>query len=309
MAKSRTSYGRNKKRRSFWKKLMLLLLLAFLAGGGYTGYIYLQERNFQKKTMAEAGISLFPSPKGKVANPRPIDIHGQPYTVTPQTSLISFVLLDLGTQPELSKQALEQLPAEITFAISPFIQDPAGWAKKAKELRHEILVNIPMEPDNYPANDPGPQTLLNNLPAEKNLERLAIGIENVGMSVGVTHASGSSFTTYEASMEPVLKALRQRGMLFLDTLMSPYSVASKLARKGGTSFLVANHFLGGNPGSIGQELKKIQMIAQYKGTVVAVAPLSPLALKEIIAWIKNLPKGFALAPLTAVMKATHHDAP
>lgn len=262
--------------------MMLLLLLALLAGGAYAIYVYLQESHFQEKTTAETetGINLFPSPKGEVANPRPIDIHGQPYTITPQTSLIALVLLDLGTQPDFSKQALEQLPAEVTLAISPFIQDPAGWARKAKEFRHEILVNILMEPDNYPANDPGPQTLLNSLTEEKNLERLALGIQKVGMAVGVTHASGSSFTTYEASMEPVLKALRQRGMLFLDTLMSPYSVASKLTRKGGTSFLVANHFFGSNPGSIDQELKKIQMIAQHKGSVVAVAPLSPFVLKR-----------------------------
>jgi uncharacterized protein len=309
MAKSRTSYGRNKKRRSRWKKLILLVLLVLLGFGGYRLYTtYLQEKPSPEET-SSTGESLFPATTGDVTTPRPIDAYGQPFSVTPQTPMIALVLLDLGAQTAFSTQALEQLPPEVTFAISPFIQNAKAWAKKAREKHHEILVTIPLEPDNYPANDPGPQALLTRLSKEENLERLAAGIEHVPLAVGITHTSGSSFTTDEAAMEPVLKELRKRGMLFLDTLMSPYSVVSKLARKGGTSFLVANHFFGENLDVMDQELKKIQLIAQHKGSVIAVAPLSPFVLKQVTAWIKSLPKQFVLAPLTAVMKATQHDAP
>ncbi|MGL4372003.1 MAG: hypothetical protein ACRCTK_05065 [Alphaproteobacteria bacterium] len=61
---------------------MLLLLLALLSGGSYAIYVYPQEKNFQEKTKAETGISLFPSPKGEVPNPRPIDtLHHHPSNI------------------------------------------------------------------------------------------------------------------------------------------------------------------------------------------------------------------------------------
>ena len=52
-----------------------------------------------------------------------------------------------------------------TLAFTPYGSDPAKLAERARAQRHEILLQIPMEPFDYPDNDPGPQTLLTTLGA------------------------------------------------------------------------------------------------------------------------------------------------
>ena len=43
---------------------------------------------------------------------------------------------------------------------------------RARGEGHEVLLQVPMEPFDYPDNDPGPQTLLTSLDAGQNIDRL-----------------------------------------------------------------------------------------------------------------------------------------
>ena len=44
--------------------------------------------------------------------------------------------------------------------------DPGKLAERARAQHHEILLQVPMEPFDYPDTDPGPQTLLTTLTPE-----------------------------------------------------------------------------------------------------------------------------------------------
>lgn len=303
---ARRIFSARKKRNRVWKKVFLFIMFCIL-GAGYVAYTLFEDSND-----TQAGGSkpnLFPSPQGEVVKPRPIDRNGQSVSLPKDAHWIALVLTDFGVNPEFSQRALDQLPPQISFAISPFTQDAGIWASKARRNSHEILVNVPMEPDNFPASDPGPQTLLAALSKQENLKRLAFHIRQVPMAVGITQTSGTFFTTHEGGLRPIVAELRAKGMMFLDTPMTPYSLVSKLCREQGTSFLLANSFFGEHPEFMDQELRKIQLHAKQKGYAVAVLPLSPFVLQHLKNWIVTLPKDVVLAPLTAVMKATYHDAP
>ena len=56
-----------------------------------------------------------------------------------------------------------KLPPAVTLAFTPYGADPTKLAERARAQRHEILLQVPMEPFDYPDNDPGPQTLLTTL--------------------------------------------------------------------------------------------------------------------------------------------------
>ena len=60
----------------------------------------------------------------------------------------------------------------MTFAFAPYGGDLERLVARARDEGHEVLLQVPMEPFDYPDNDPGPQTLLTSLDAGQNIDRL-----------------------------------------------------------------------------------------------------------------------------------------
>ena len=64
------------------------------------------------------------------------------------------------------------MPGAITLAFSSHARDLQQWIDLARAAGHEVMLDLPMEPVNYPAIDPGPQALLTTLPSAENVARL-----------------------------------------------------------------------------------------------------------------------------------------
>ncbi len=77
--------------------------------------------------------------------------------------VVSIVVAGLGVGAAKTTDAIMKLPSAVTLAFTPYGSDPSKLAERARAQRHEILLQIPMEPFDYPDNDPGPQTLLTTL--------------------------------------------------------------------------------------------------------------------------------------------------
>ena len=54
----------------------------------------------------------------------------------------------------------------------PYAEGLQGWIDLARANGHEVLLEIPMEPIDYPDNDPGPYTLLASANAQEINRRL-----------------------------------------------------------------------------------------------------------------------------------------
>ena len=72
----------------------------------------------------------------------------------------------------VTQTAVKTLPANVTLAFQTIAPSLGDWIAQARLVGHEVLLAVPMEPNNYPQNDPGPQTLLTGLPAATNTQRL-----------------------------------------------------------------------------------------------------------------------------------------
>src|SRR5205085_3279652 len=80
--------------------------------------------------------------------------------------VVAIVVGGLGVGAAKTVDAIMKLPPAVTLAFTPYGADPSKLAERARAQRHEILLQVPMEPFDYPDNDPGPQTLLSTLGAE-----------------------------------------------------------------------------------------------------------------------------------------------
>ncbi len=85
---------------------------------------------------------------------------------------IAIVISGLGISASGTAEAFARMPGPVAFAPSPYATDVEKLAERARGEDHEVLLQTPMEPFDYPDNDPGPQTLLTSVTAEQNVDRL-----------------------------------------------------------------------------------------------------------------------------------------
>src|ERR1700693_5156226 len=108
--------------------------------------------------------------------------------------VVAIVVGGLGVGAAKPADAIMKLPPAVTLAFTPYGSDPAKLAERARAQRHEILLQIPMEPFDYPDNDPGPQTLLTTLDTAQNVDRLQWLMGRFQGYVGIANFMRARFT-------------------------------------------------------------------------------------------------------------------
>ena len=146
-----------------------------------------------------------------------------------KTPSIAIVISGLGVGAAKTSDAIMKLPAAVTLAFTPYGSDPTKLVERARAQKHEVLLQVPMEPFDYPDNDPGPQTLLTTLGAEQNIDRLAWHMSRFQGYVGIANFMGSRFVTTDAALAPIVKDAAKRGLAWLDDGTAPRSVAGVIA--------------------------------------------------------------------------------
>lgn len=217
---------------------------------------------------------------------------------------IAIVVQGLGVGASKTADAIVKLPAAVTLAFTPYGADPAKLAERARAQKHELLLQVPMEPFDYPDNDPGPQTLLTSLAAEQNLDRLSWHLSRIQGYVGLANFMGGRFVASDAAMQLVVKEAAKRGLSYLDDGSSARSVAAQAADGAALPFARADASIDAVPTApeIDRVLAKLEGIAKERGTAIGVASALPISVDRIGNWSKTLEsRGIMLVPLTTVM--------
>jgi polysaccharide deacetylase 2 family uncharacterized protein YibQ len=218
--------------------------------------------------------------------------------------VVSIVVGGLGVGAAKTTDAIMKLPPAVTLAFTPYGSDPTKLAERARAQGHEILLQIPMEPFDYPDNDPGPQTLLTTLGPEQNLDRMYWHLSRFQGYAGIANFMGARFVATDAAMQPIVREAAKRGLGYLDDGSAPRSVVPSLAAGQAMPFAKADLSIDAVPtaAEIDLALVKLESLAKERGTAVGVASALPISIERIGAWVKTLEThGIMLAPLTTVM--------
>ena len=217
--------------------------------------------------------------------------------------IVAVVVGGLGVGAAKTVDAILKLPAAVTLAFTPYGSDPGKLVERARAQHHEILLQIPMEPYDYPDNDPGPQTLLTSLAAEQNLDRLYWHLSRFQGYAGIANFMGARFVATDTAMVPIVREAAKRGLgLFDDGLAR--SVAPSLAATQSVPFAKADVAIDAVPSSaeIDRALAKLEGLAKERGMAVGVASALPISIERISAWTRTLDShGLLLVPLTTAM--------
>ena len=223
---------------------------------------------------------------------------------------VGLILAGIGLDRAASLAAIRRLPAGVTLAVSPYAPHFAPLLAAARASGHEYLLSLPMEPQGFPLNDPGPHALMTDQTRAQNRAALVWAESRFAGYVGATGAlgilRGERFAGSAEDMDPVLHDLAARGLLYID----PRPGAAPLPFAWGSSVDVVIDATA-RAGAMRAALARLDRIAARRGHALGlVGAVRPVAVAALAAWVNRLPaQGLILAPVTALVHAPPKPAP
>jgi len=246
-------------------------------------------------------------PKISSGGRKPSMIYARPYQQTDARDApvrIAIMITGVGISSSGTREAIERLPGEVTLAFAPYGDGLQTWVNRARAGGHEVMLQVPMEPFDYPDNDPGPHTLLTGTKTAENINRLNWLLSRFGGYFGITNYMGAKFTADDTALVPIMAELAARGLSFLDDGGSPRSravpvaVAKDIAAKSADVIIDA----GQSRETIEEALRRLESVAKERGSAIGVGTALPITVKIISEWAKSLSsRGISLAPVSALL--------
>lgn len=245
-------------------------------------------------------------PRMSATGVRPFELYARPLMAASNNNpKLAIVVTGLGINAATSLDAASRLPANITMAFAPYGKDLVGTAAAARTSGHELFLEVPLEPFDYPENDPGPDTLLTGKPPRENLTKLFSVMGRFGAYVGLINNMGARFTSSGADFGPMIEELGARGLGYLDDGSSNRSLAEQLAGANEVPFGRASITLDANPSrsAILTQLTALEDQARSNGSAIGVISALPVSIATLAEWSQTLEsRGIALVPASALMK-------
>ena len=259
--------------------------------------------------MDPSGVALPPAPIAALMTPgpagplpviaadgrTPAQAYARPF-VSDGRPKVALVIGGLGLNAKATRDAIEGLPPQVTLSFVPYAEGLQGWIDLAREHGHEVLLETPMEPVDYPENDPGPYTLMAGAAPQETVKRMEWLMSRATGYFGLTNYLGSRFLASDQAVAIFTGALKQRGLAFIDD-------GAASTRGGGvpraSAVAVIDEQLSAE--SISQRLSALEAVAAQRGQALGAGFAYPVTLAQAQAWARSVEsRGYQLAPASAV---------
>lgn len=251
-----------------------------------------------------------PLPKIAIDGRRPAEVYARPTRFVQMAegpARVAVLVRGLGVPGGApDADVIKGLPPPVSVAYGAYGRGLQELVTKARADGHEVLLAIPLEPNDYPSEDPGPHTLLTTLPTDENIKRLHWLMSRYTGYVGVTNHMGAKFEATAGSLQPVLAELQRRGLIYFDDGSAGGTTAAEIATGLGLGYSVAQVRLdaGQSTADMAQALSELEAAAKAQGTAIGVVTAAPSTVKQIVEWASSLKsKGLVLVPVSAAMRA------
>jgi polysaccharide deacetylase 2 family uncharacterized protein YibQ len=248
--------------------------------------------------MSEEG----PLPVRSADGRRPFDVYARPWSGA-RGARVAIVIGGLAISQTSTQAAIAKLPAEVTLAFAPQGNSIGRWMQEARRSGHEIAMQLPLEPFDYPNVNPGRNTLTVDASAEQNLQRLRWALSRTTNYATVMNYMGARFSADQAAMAPIMAELGHRGLGYLDDGSSARSAAPDLALKDGVPLAVGDGTIDAvqDRGAILKKLDELEATARAKGFAVGTGTAFDVTVDAVASWVNEAKKrGIEIVPVSAV---------
>lgn len=252
--------------------------------------------------------SLGQLPRISSSNKKPSDVYARnvPLAVIhSDRPKIAILLGGMGLNPKLTQQAIKDLPDDVTFAFAPYGDNLQAQVDKARAGGHEVLLQLPMEPMGYPANNPGPKTLLADADTAANMEALHWHMSRFAGYTGITNYMGGKLLTTAAALKPVMEEMHKRGLVYLEDASTALTVSETVAKETNLSERRAQVVIDADPTpeSIAAALELLEGEARTNGFAIGTGSGLEVTVESVKEWAAQLQtKGILLVPISAMYK-------
>ena len=219
---------------------------------------------------------------------RPMDQYARPWSGARGTR-IAVVVGGLGLSQTGTQRAIRELPGEVTLAFAASGNSLPRWMQEARRDGHEILLQMPLEPFDYPQNDPGPFTLRTDMSEAQNLAELHGAMARLTNYTGIVNFMGGRFLSDAGALEPVMRDIASRGLLFLDDGSTAQSLSGTLAGAIEAPHAFADLQLDADlsEAAVLKKLDELERIARRNGTAIGIASAFDESVDAIRKWCEE----------------------
>lgn len=246
-------------------------------------------RRFEEEKLA----ILFSCDKKPAATPEP------PADLEP-TNKVALIMDDMGYSLDVIYDIIG-LQEPITVAIIPF--SPLG--KQTAQLAHqngmEVLLHLPLESINGSEAGNGIEgIILTDMSEQEIIATVDKDLDQIPFISGVNNHMGSKITPDLSAMDIILRRVKQRGLFFVDSRTTAYSVAYDLARQLDIPTAQRHVFLDNksDESTIRENLIELFSLARTRGEAVGICHPLPETV-EVLKDFFRLAREYGVKPVFA----------
>ncbi len=162
---------------------------------------------------------------------------------------------------------------------------------------------VPMEPLNYPNDDPGQLALLTKNSDRRNLANFHATLARFDGYVGVTSYMGSRFTAQPKSLDPIMQDIAKRGLMYVDAKDTQFTQAPPKAQLLGIPVAINDRYIDTSltAQEISQALIDLEDRALATGVALGFSSNKRVSVEAIKLWSDGLMrKGISLVPVSSI---------
>jgi polysaccharide deacetylase 2 family uncharacterized protein YibQ len=277
----------------------LALLTLLVVSAGFLAYYFLKQPS-RPSVIAKPPAVQIPAPPVQQAPRKPAyevfkkDIPPPeppaPLKMLPgdHPPVVAIIIDDMGYDRQIADQLLK-LDAPLTFSMLPFGRFNHEIVAAARAKGHEIMLHLPMEPNEYPQVDPGPGALLSQMTPDQLIDQLNRNLAQFTALKGVNNHMGSRLSASPERMRQIFSILKKRGLYYIDSRTTVETVARMSAEKLQVPFAERDIFLDhfDDPAFMRSQFQKLIKRAQKQGYAVAIGHPHPLTCKYWLNTCRN----------------------
>lgn len=185
---------------------------------------------------------------------------------------IAIIIDDIGYDKEIVKKFLG-LDAIFTFSILPYSPFQKSIARLVHSKGLDVMLHLPMEPNEYPMVNPGPGALLTSMSPDQLINQLDRDLDSVPFIQGVNNHMGSKMTTVSTQLYQILSVLKKRKLFFIDSRTTTETLCKPSAQLLQVPFAQKDVFLDHiqKPDFIRKQIHRLIHIANSHGEAIGIA--------------------------------------
>ncbi|RCX18757.1 hypothetical protein DFR58_10426 [Anaerobacterium chartisolvens] len=184
---------------------------------------------------------------------------------------LAIIIDDFGS----SRGGVEEMMSidrHLTFAVMPFCEHSQEDATAANKKGYEVIVHLPMEPNQGKRSWLGPHPILAGMNGDDVAKIVRDAFDDVPFAVGANIHMGSKASSDEDIVSAVLDIIKEKDLYFVDSRTANQPISKKIADTKGVRCYERDVFIDGQqPKSFVKErLNQAADKAAKKGYAVAI---------------------------------------